>query len=550
MSNAKVSQLERISGSNIDINDDLIPITDVSENSVKRSKSITISEITKTAITGSNNFIPMFSGSNKLINSKMSYDRFGDNTTVDSYLTVNKNSIFQNGVFLTSPTNLYDCYLILGNDKVLFPSDSGEGLVLTSVHNDDSMLTLKGWNNTTTLTLDETEIRTNKDFKVQGSLHVRDTLYINELYTQYQTSSVIYSSGSTKFGNTFDDKHEFTGSIYVQGRGTITNDLILNSSLRVDDEANFYGLFTSYGLSIFDNQVQFNNDISVTGNSYLNGNISLNGETTFNNNIYINSELTQNNLSTFNNDIILNGTLQSLNITSSNLTVNGNVTGSAFNKYATTSSLNTFSGSLNSVSSNLTLISSSLENHINSHTHTSFNNNLKVTGSLIVSGGNFTVNNNALFVSSSGNVGLGTASPLVPLHIISTQASPMIVESSNNSFVGFQQKATSNNAKPYVELYNSSNNKYWGIISDPQLDTFSIYNTAGATQRLTINNSGNVGIGTTTPSTKLDVSGSFRLNLRTISSSVQNGNPGEFCFDSNFAYYCTAPNTWKSHSLS
>jgi hypothetical protein len=37
---------------------------------------------------------------------------------------------------------------------------------------------------------------------------------------------------------------------------------------------------------------------------------------------------------------------------------------------------------------------------------------------------------------------------------------------------------------------------------------------------------------------------------RTPSSSTDTGQPGEFCFDSNYLYYCTATNTWVRAALS
>ena len=46
---------------------------------------------------------------------------------------------------------------------------------------------------------------------------------IGHLQTIYETASVIYSSGSTKFGDTLDDTHEITGSLLVTG--SITGDL-------------------------------------------------------------------------------------------------------------------------------------------------------------------------------------------------------------------------------------------------------------------------------------------------------------------------------------
>jgi len=44
---------------------------------------------------------------------------------------------------------------------------------------------------------------------------------IGHLETIYETASVIYSSGSTKFGDTSDDTHEITGSLLVTGSITL-----------------------------------------------------------------------------------------------------------------------------------------------------------------------------------------------------------------------------------------------------------------------------------------------------------------------------------------
>jgi hypothetical protein len=41
-----------------------------------------------------------------------------------------------------------------------------------------------------------------------------------EIHTDYVTSSVLFQSGSTKFGNTNDDTHQFTGSLHVNDEAT------------------------------------------------------------------------------------------------------------------------------------------------------------------------------------------------------------------------------------------------------------------------------------------------------------------------------------------
>ena len=43
------------------------------------------------------------------------------------------------------------------------------------------------------------------------------------------SSSVIYQSGSTQFGNTIDDTHSFTGSVYITGSLEVTGSIKANS---------------------------------------------------------------------------------------------------------------------------------------------------------------------------------------------------------------------------------------------------------------------------------------------------------------------------------
>ncbi len=65
----------------------------------------------------------------------------------------------------------------------------------------------------------------NADFTFPANVNVLGTATVRQLYTQYETSSIIFASGSTKFGDTADDTHQFTGSLTVLG--TISGALIL-----------------------------------------------------------------------------------------------------------------------------------------------------------------------------------------------------------------------------------------------------------------------------------------------------------------------------------
>lgn len=52
---------------------------------------------------------------------------------------------------------------------------------------------------------------------INGDLRIKGTASVDVLITNYESSSIIYSSGSTKFGDTLDDTHQYTGSLYVTG---------------------------------------------------------------------------------------------------------------------------------------------------------------------------------------------------------------------------------------------------------------------------------------------------------------------------------------------
>ena len=60
-----------------------------------------------------------------------------------------------------------------------------------------------------------------------SNLQILGTASIAYFETLYETSSIIYSSGSTKFGDTMDDFHDFTGSVDITGSITTSGDLSL-----------------------------------------------------------------------------------------------------------------------------------------------------------------------------------------------------------------------------------------------------------------------------------------------------------------------------------
>jgi hypothetical protein len=131
---------------------------------------------------------------------------------------------------------------------------------------------------------------------VNGSVRAEE--YIVNIFS----SSIIYSSGSTKFGDTSDDIHHFTGSLNVSGSTTFfgvhklsgsntivgntlmtgTNTIIGNTemsgSIEVSGSSNFHNsLFIVTGSSYFTGSHNVKGNTSVTGSFDVTGQTSLSG---------------------------------------------------------------------------------------------------------------------------------------------------------------------------------------------------------------------------------------------------------------------------------
>ena len=117
--------------------------------------------------------------------------------------------------------------------------------------------------------------------------------------------------------------------------------------------------------------------------------------------------------------------------------------------------------------------------------------------------------NNRLIITSSGNVGIGTTSPTELLHLSSTGPARLLIEADTDNatetdnaqiilkqdgggVVGRIGYATNTNSLEFTNEYSA----------DLSLGT-------GGTKRLVVKNNGNVGIGTTSPTVKLEVAGNI-----------------------------------------
>jgi len=127
------------------------------------------------------------------------------------------------------------------------------------------------------------------------------------------------------------------------------------------------------------------------------------------------------------------------------------------------------------------------------------------------------------------------------------------INSSGNVGIGTavpSRKLTLRSANFQLGIIDSDSEKEWDITSYSNTG-LSIYENA-IDPRLTILAGGNVGIGTTSPSALLDINSNI-IRLRTSktpASASDTGNAGDICWDSDYIYVCIATDTWKRAALS
>ena len=69
------------------------------------------------------------------------------------------------------------------------------------------------------------------DSTISGDLNVTGTLTAQEFHTEATSASIVFTSGSTIFGDSSDDIHNMTGSLNISGSLTLNDgDLTVNDN--------------------------------------------------------------------------------------------------------------------------------------------------------------------------------------------------------------------------------------------------------------------------------------------------------------------------------
>ena len=152
-----------------------------------------------------------------------------------------------------------------------------------------------------------------------------------------------------------------------------------------------------------------------------------------------------------------------------------------------------------------------------------------------INGINFEVqnNSNAMTIDNNGNVGIGKTSPLAKLHIDADDSNGIIIEDSEQASYGAAIKFRNESQAHYTIGHKGSS----FVIAETSSMGASIWNGSNTPEdRLLIDTDGNVGIGISTPGTKLDVNGTVTATdfVKSDGTSISGG---AFSLNGTNAYY-------------
>ncbi len=144
-----------------------------------------------------------------------------------------------------------------------------------------------------------------------------------------------------------------------------------------------------------------------------------------------------------------------------------------------------------------------------------------------------------MLIDNTGNVGIGTATPTSNLHVKSTGGNTVTFDAVNASTFSVLDFSKGGTPWGTIGILGSDPNFY--INSRQATSNLVLAGGNGATPHLTIDTVGNVGIGTSSPSSKLDINGAETMRAM-AEPALSGAGQGRIYFDSALGKYRVSQN--------
>ena len=290
---------------------------------------------------------------------------------------------------------------------------------------------------------------------VTGSLTVSGNLTAQQFIVSSSVTflTTSFSSGSTKFGDSSDDNHNFTGSVLMTGSLTVVttgNEFQVNAG----------------GVNIGN---------ALTDNHIISGSVRINP-----NGLFVSSS----------GDVGI-GTITPL---------------SKLNLYSVTTATQLIITGGDTTNQRLEVTDGTVTNRFGIFGRT--NGDVGVIGTQTNHGLVFNTNNTErMRITSAGNVGIGTSSPSDKLQVgLDENAYISIANGGSTDVKSGLRFRVGGGGTVYSAMESAASSSGNGYLS------FSTIGSSTLAERMRITSTGNVGIGTTSPSVKLDVNGQIKFN--------------------------------------
>ena len=428
-----------------------------------------------------------------------------------------------------------------------------------------------------TLTVENTSLL-NQDLTTDASptfagATITGTLTVQEVHTEFESASILFTSGSTKFGNSTDDVHNVTGSMKITGsfqvdNGTLTagtvdinggtvdgiTSLTAGGDLDIGSHGFRAATLTADGLTA--TRVPF-----AGSNGLLSDDSDLTFATATLSATNLTSTGTIKNFGLVSGSFVSTGSVGRIQtrtadvgiITGTSLTTTGNISGSVTSTGSFggvfSAGVSRFDGDVgigvSSPGGNLVVSSSTKTDLLVGDNSSVFSDtgrgNIEINGygtatlgmtidgaakGLLFHDGTdsyfrnyangqfqvFTNNTVRMTVSSSGEVGIGETAPIATLHIkegdsgltsLNSSGTNLFLEANGANAAGMTL-ASGTGANGFI-IFADSDSNFRGAIQYDHSSPDKMHLTTSGSQRVTIDQHGNVGIGATAPSMKLQI---------------------------------------------